>query len=325
MAKKLIALVLVFVSFYMGAHYWLRWRSRVTDNATKTTRLVECEPNSVRKITLRLRNSKEESVAAFHREDVPRAGVPAAVQLADAVWRMDQPEQTEADAALLTRISSMVCALYDPIPARGDDWREGEAGGAKLGFTLADGSEHSLHFGGLGADRLSVVRYRAGGAERLVRIPVKLFQLASLAPRTFVNLRLARIAPDNTQTVKFLVDGKERFSLEREGAGWQVLVGGKALGAGSAEADRFLNRLLTLKGMAVEKMKYPAAECARGSARFLVELTGVAGRSERLYFRPAGKARELLACNSERDALLRVHADLWRYLDIPAKKMLAKR
>ena len=313
MAKKILTLVLLFVACYLGAHYWMRWKARSSTQARSPARLADCDPNQVRAIRV-LR--KDGNALEMHRTDQPRQGIPASAQLAFSEWRLQGSPELEADASLATRLASMFCDIYDPVPDEEANLKESPAPVTALELVVgtAPGQVHRLQFGAITSDRLNLVKYQGpDGGTRTVRVTPKLLQVAATEPQNYRNLKVLRMNGDLVQAL-FLREGKrERFSLEREGPGWMVRNNGKEIGQGSERAQQYVNRLGTLRALDVKPRGDTACESL--PARLVVELQGVGGRAETLYL-DYGKSGPVRVCNSDRNALFEVHRDLIRYVDV---------
>lgn len=324
-------LFVVLVATYLGAHYWIRAKNTVRDDVSKVSSLVECEPNDVRSISItQVLNGKSEELE-FSRVDQAAPGVPAASAYAQADWRYVKPSQGEADSTLLRRIASTVCELYDPIMLKdGIADKAGESSVRKaellqVAFKGKSGEKKlSFQFGSPGADRMmTVVVKEDANEERAAKIPVQLLQAVSLPPEQYQSLQVMRTDADNIQTATLRIDGKERFTLERLGSDWKILENGKDKGAASEEANRFVNRLATLKAIGVMEPSYGPELCRTSKARAVLDVRGVAGREETVHF-DYGRSGEVAVCSTARTMKFRVHRDLVKYLDVPAKSLVVK-
>ncbi len=328
MAKKIIGLALIFIGFYLGAHFYIRWKNTVTDDVTKVSRMVDCQPNELRALTIEQSAEGKTERLHFDRVDQAPPGMPAATALARWEWKYSAPLGGEADPVLVRRIASTICELYDPIPMKAEDFHP-ETSPDRLVRRLeaklvSDGKERNLsfEFGAL-ADRSTVVRYRGeAGPERTFKIPDRFSQVASVAPDTFRNLRVMKIEADNVQRATLQIDGKERFTLERAGAEWKVLVAGKEKGDGAEEADRFVNRISTLRALGVESPAYTADDCRAARAKAVFSVHAIGGREEVLRFN-YDRAGDVAGCSTLGTQKFRVHRDLVKYLDVPVRKVLA--
>lgn len=318
-------LILLAVS-YLGAHYWLRWKRTVRDDVTKVGRLVDCEPNSVRSVTIERNAAEGKEALAFERADTPAPGTTAAVGFAQADWRLRSPLAGEADGALLRRISSTVCELWDPVLVREREVGEpaatvGLARSLRLG--LADGGTIEVGFGAAGADRMVPIKVKdAEGKVKTARIPDLLLQTASRPTQEYRSRLVMRMEADNVQQATLKIDGKERFTLERAGADWVVLAGGRKLGASPGEAGKFVNRIATLQALEVLEPQYGPKQCRTLKAKAELGLRGVAGREETVIF-DYGRGGDVAACSTARTMKFRVHRDLVKYLDVSPKALLA--
>lgn len=326
MVKKIAIILLVFVCFYLGAHFYIRWKNRVTDDSSKVTQLVACDPNEVKGIKIAGKDGKE---LLFTRVDQAAAGVPPAAQLAAAEWKYESPLSGEADAAAMIRFASMFCEIYDPAPTRDEEYAPGAAPVESVTFNLGEKGEHTLRFGKTAEERMVVTRYEGGGSSRTVKIQPKIMQLASQPAAAYLNTRVMRMTADNINVATVYRGSKESFALERRGDGWRVMAAGKEIGPGSEEAQKFVNRLSTLKALKVDSEALNPANCDRAQSQISVELTGVGDRKEALFFqyqpepKGKGKARGVTVCNTARDALFTVHRDLIPYIEVPAEKLKA--
>jgi hypothetical protein len=170
---------------------------------------------------------------------------------------------------------------------------------------------------------LNLVRYQHGKGSRVVRIPPKIFQLASLPAKAYRNYRVMRMTLDNIQTASVFIGGKESFTLERSGADWRIRRGEEDLGPASVEAARYINRLSTLKAMGIKDPSYSAETCEKSPHRVRVSLDGVASRQEAIYF-SYGKEKKLTACSNQRSSLFEIHRDLLKYLEPSTRTLIGR-
>lgn len=327
MAKKIGIILLIFICFYMGAHYWIRWRNTVTDDVSKVSRLVDCDANEVRGIKILTQRSGKEETLSFSRSDTPQAGVPAAAQLTASEWKYVAPIVGEADASAMVRLSSLLCELYDPTPIREEEFQPGNGAPLSVTFDVQGGAAagtHAFQFGKPSSDRMSIVKYQGpGGGARVLKLPPKMAELGAMPPKEYLNTRILRFVADNVTVVKVFSKDKERFTLEREGSGWKVIAGGKELGRGNEEASKFVNRLTTLRAIGVNPEGLSPAACDKAMSQVSVELTGIADKKEMVFFQFEKKG-PLSVCNTSREALFTVHRDFIPYVETPAEKLLAK-
>jgi len=327
MARKIATLLLIFITFYMGAHYWIRWRNSVTGDVTKISRLVDCDPNQVRLIKITQRRATDEVALSFSRTDKPRSGLSSSAQVSFSEWDFLSPLTGEADASVMVRFASMFCDTYDPIPTSEDQFIPGSSPVEKIEFSLEGGKNSGLHtliFGGISNDRMSVVKYvPPSGDQRTVKIPPKIMQQASLEPVSFLNMKVVRMSADNVIRAAVFFKAKEQFVLEREGDGWNVIAEGRPPVAGSGEAAKYVNRLTTLRALKVDKEALSPSACEANSSQVRVELFGVGDRRETLFFQ-YGKRGPVSACNSARETLFTVHRDLIQYIEQPISALVLK-
>jgi hypothetical protein len=327
MSRKILTLVVLFFVCYMSAHYWLRWKNQNSYDSVKLSKLVDCDPNSVRSLKIVQRENDKEEELIFERKDVPEPGVPAAALLARAEWMQTAPVPSEGDTLKLNHLASMVCEIYDPIPLRASEM--------KMSFTkerravrLEAGVETSpqrlatsvFEFGMVTADRLNLVQF-SGEKTRTVKIPTQLLKLSSLPPAQFKNYRVARLSADNIEHATVRMDGKDRFVLERDGPGWRITAGAKKSVSASVEADRYVNRIATLLALKADFAPTGGPDCEKGNHKVAVELYAVGGRTEILGF-DYGKKGEVSACSSARSAYFKIHRDMVAYLETPPARMI---
>lgn len=326
MGRKIAVIVVVFLAFYLGAHFYIRWKNTVTDDVSKISRLVDCDPNELKALKISPKGGNPDGELVFQRSDQPRAGLSPSIQLSFSEWKLANPKG-EADSGMMIRFASMFCELYDPIPTKESEFTPGEAAAEKIVFDLQGGNqpgEHTLFFGNTSSDRLNVVKYRApNGDERFLKIQPKILQLAGLAPKEFLNMKVMRMSADNVMVASVFDGQKEKFTLERQDDGWRVLNAGKLLGKGSVEAAKYINRLTTLRAIKVNEEALSPTACDPTASRMRVQLSGVEDRKETLYFQ-YGKTGNLSVCNSARDALFTVHRDLVPYIEAPTKELIEK-
>lgn len=327
MARKILSLLALFIAFYLGAHFYIRWKNTVHDDVTKISRAVECQPNDFRALTLVQADGNKREEIRLERVDSPTGGLPSAVALAQWQWKIASPLAGEADAVLIRRIAATICELYDPIPVRETDFQP-ETATRRLArevsaVLVSSGQEKKIKFEfGAWQDRQTVVRYTNESQKvRTLKIPDRFLQVTSVPPEEFRNLRVMRLDGDNVQRAVLRIDGKERFTLERAGADWSVLIAGKEKGQGSEEADRFVNRLSTLKALSVEEEGFSREACAKMPAKAVISFLGVADKDEELRFQ-YGAQGDLTGCSTRGTQKFRVHRDLVKYVDIPIRKVL---
>ena len=325
MARKIFTVVALFVVCYMAAHFYIRYKNTVTDDVSKIGRLVECQPNDARTITIWRNIEGRMEELRFERLDQPEPGLPAVTAVARWDWAMRAPSNGVADPTTMRRIASTLCELYDPVPVRAEEFHPEiltRRLARRVVVSLDGGRTATVEFGAL-ADRSTVIRFSGIGPPRLVRITDRFLEVVSLPAGDYKNLRVMRLETDNIQSAKLTIDGKERFSLERAGADWKVLLRGKAVGDGSEEAMKFLNRISTLRGIGVEAEGFPPEKCAALKAYAVVSALGIAGRQETLRF-DFGPKGDIMACSSLGAQEFRVHHDMAQFLDVPLKRVVVK-
>jgi hypothetical protein len=308
----------------MGAHYYIRWRNTVTDDVTKLGRIVECQANDVRAIRINGVIEGKPQELAFERLDHPIPGIPPAADLEQWQWKMSSPLAGVADPALIRRIASALCELYDPIPVRSSDFRLGPEE-KKLEATLATSvGEAKVHFEfGVLSRPSTVIRYFGFGQERTVRIPDLFLETISLPIEKYRNKKVLNLDADNIQRATLKVEGKERFTLERAGGDWKVFQNGKEKGAGNAEAGKFVNRISTLEAIEIVAEGFYAPECNSLKANALVQVQDVLGKVSEIRFAYSPNS-DLTACSTRGSQKFRIHRDFLPYLDISTKNVLPK-
>lgn len=326
MGRKIAVLVLVFAGFYLAGHYWIRWRSRITNDAQKVSQLLQCEPDQIRRVKITQQFNGKTEVFEFERVDTPEKGIPLSAQMANSEWSFVSPAKGEADSGVLSRMAAAICETYDPIPVKDQEPALDPKGrmAQKVEFELVgdDGTRvQELQFLTLTNDRMVVTRYIADSSAKAYKILPLIFQMASQNPDAFVNYRVVRMTPDNIQAASVIFDGRERFTLERDGSEWKVLSKGKVAGKGSEEAGKFVNRIATLRALEIKNPSFTAEECESTPHKIRIELSGVANRREALYVSAPAK-QGLSACSTGRRAKFLVHSDLMKYLDQPLKKLV---
>jgi hypothetical protein len=325
MARKIFAVVALFVVCYLGAHFYIRHKNTVTDDVTKVGRLASCQPNDARAITIEQRVEGKPVELRFERVDRPPPGVPSVTAVERWIWVMRTPVAGVADPATVRRIVSTMCGLYDPRDVRADEFRPETATrrlAHRVEITFENGKTSSVEFGAL-ADSATVVHYAGPEGERTVRIPQDFLQVTSRPTGEYKNLRVMRLDADNIQQTTLSIDGKERFTLERAGSDWKVLNDGKMLGQGSDEAGKFLNRVSTLLAIGVVSEDFPDERCAAIPTKVKVSLLDISGRQEVVRF-AYGPAGDVLACSSMGAQEFKVHRDMVPYLEITPKSILKK-
>ena len=318
MLKKIGYFLIAFVLAYAGGRGWVYFRERASRTTPLSVRLIDCDPNQVRGIRLL---GKDGNTLEFKRTDAPRAGVPSSAQLSASQWMMQGSPEQEADASVLSRLASMACDLYNPTPAEGETF--GESAGRTKTLELAVQKDdlsgvHSIDFGPMTSDRQALVRYRGAAGDVQVHVTPKLVQLASLQPEEYRNLKVLRLNGDQVMMAAVFDGKKERFTLERDGAGWSIHQAGKKIANGGVPANQYVNRLGTLRGLSSK----PAGgvKCETRPFKMKIALNAVGGREETLYL-DYDKAGNLRGCDSARDTFFEVHRDLLKYVDVPAKSL----
>jgi len=318
MTRKIAVFLFSFMLAYGVGRAWMYAMKMNAKPAPTSARLIDCDPNQVRGIRL-LR--KDGTTLEFHRLDQPRAGVPSTVQLSSSQWRMMGSPEVEAEASILARLASMACDLYNPHPAEGEKFTEsaGAAKGLELVMQKDDVSTvHALDFGPIAADRQALVRYRGAGEPVQVHVTPKLLELSSLPIAEYRNLKVLRLNGDQVMMASVLDGKKERFTLERDGAGWSIHQMEKKVSDGGEKANQYVNRLGTLRALSAKPAE--GAKCEARPFKVRIRLTGVGGRDEDLYL-DYDQAGPIRACDTARDSFFEVHRDLLKYVDVPAKAL----
>ncbi|MGZ3651311.1 MAG: DUF4340 domain-containing protein [Bdellovibrionota bacterium] len=327
MARKILLLVVLFIACYMAAHFYIRYKNTVTDDVTKIGRLANCQPSDARTIKIEQFSDGKKQELFFERTDHPAAGIPAVAAMERWSWVMKAPSRGVADPTAIRRIASTLCELYDPTPVRPEEFRAELATrrlARRVEFTMDSGAASSVEFGA-DQDRSTVIHYKGPEGDKMVRIPDRFLEVVSLPVAEFKNMRLMRLETDNIQKAELTIDGKERFTLERSGADWNVKLNGGLIGAGSEEAAKFLNRLSTLRGIRVMAEDFSAEKCAALKARAVVKAIDLMGQEEKVRFEYGKTGGSLTACSSLGAQEFEVHHDMLPFLDVPLKSVLLKK
>lgn len=319
--KKILIFLVVAITLYMGLHYWLRHKRTITDDVTKLGRLVDCDPNSISGFQI---NRTKESVT-YERKDETAPGTPTTLSLENSEWYASGFVKGEADSSLFSRLATMVCETYDPLPVKDSDFQplpNGEK--ASIAFTeIKEGKKlnHLIGFGAQSSDRMTLIQYvSASGSVSTYKIPTKLYQLVAQPAKATLNRRVARVKSDNIMKV-VVKKKKGLFHLERNDSGWTVLEGKKTLGTSPAEADKFINRITTLLAIDISADGLSPQYCEPKSADYEVNLSGVTGQGESVFF-TVGKTGPLKACSSARNTLFFVHRDFLKFLQVTGASLL---
>lgn len=319
--KKLSLLLLILIVSYLGAHYWIKWRRTLHDDVTKVGRFVSCEPNQIRLIEVeRTTPMLQPEKLKFERVDRADPGVPEAILFARSDWRYRSPLTGEAEASTLRRIASSLCELWDPILIQEPKAFQSLT---KISFLTETGGRGSLSVSQPGEDRLVIAKFESpSGETKFAKIPDLIYRVVGIPVEDFRTKRVVRMEADNVQRATLIFSGKERFTLERAGAGWVILFGEERIGTGGASAGKFVNRLATLQALDVIEPEFSAQECKKLKARATVNLAGVAGREETVVL-DYGRGGDIAACSTGRNMKFRVHRDLVKYIDISPRALMA--
>lgn len=160
--------------------------------------------------------------------------------------------------------------------------------------------------------------------------PNKIEYLLQLPESEFQNRNVVKMWLDNIQALKLTINGKESFSLERQGADWIVKRGNKSIGPANDEATKFVNRLSSLQAVGWEDTNFAPDNCDKMQSVFTVSLEGVAGRKETIHFSAPQKVKitkepRMLTCNTARRALFHIHGDMEKYLRTDMQTLLSKK
>ena len=328
MAKKIGFLLVVFVACYMAMHFYIRARNRRMEENAPVTKLIECDANDIRHFKISLEENEKKTLEEFNRVDIAVAGMPTAAQLAISDWRFSGDQKGEADSATLSRIASMVCEIYDPIPtaeALRPVFVKGRLVSTQMEFSLLRNGKtenHLIRFGGFTTDRMNMIEYKVGDTAKVYKIQPKLIQTTSQSVEAMRNYKVSRMNPDHVQSATIFFNGKERFTLERDGSDWNLTKSGKVIGRGNEDAGKFVNRIANLKAIGILNPEFPAEKCEGTKHAIKVEFIGVPNKKEAVYFDLFGKNKPLEACSSLRDTKFKVHYSLMDYLDVEAKKLV---
>jgi hypothetical protein len=323
MGKKIAIILFVFVGFYMGAHFYIRWKNTVTDNVTKIAKLIPCEPNDIVSFEFGATSGELQEV---RRVDQKKEGEPAIVQFENSEWKLMGSPMIEADQALATAIVSGACEIYDPVPTRESEFLETKGSIKKLVIrtTISEKQEvWNLEFASSESNRdIFLKATDPKGSVKFYKTQSKLLPLISRSPKEMANLRFMRMQADNINKVVVSLKGRSDFSMERNGDNWDILSGGKKIGKGSEEATKFVNRFTTLRAIGANYGELNPSLCDPKIAKASVVIEGIANKKEILFF-DYGKTGAIRGCNSEREAVFTIHQDFIPYLSADVKTLLA--
>lgn len=323
--KKLGALAVIFFVAAAGGYFFnvLRAPKRVE---TKDNRLVACDPARIKLLRL-VRTGKPtgDQTVEMQRTDTASAKAFEARVFDQMDWALTLPVSAEADVAVASRLAASLCETTDQIPVT-----DGEAADIQPANTLVaeehtDGGvkQHTLHF----ASRLEgrQVRVWVGDPKekRVFKVLAKLAGLIDAPAATFQNRKVARTLPNNVMQAAFSKKGKDVFTLDRNGADWQVVPAGRGAAQGSDEAEKYVNRVANL--MALEVLSSGGSSECEEKAVYRLAFAGIGGKKEILSFSAPGQfggKKGLLACSSLRKTAFLVHGDLLKYLDVDPKRLV---
>lgn len=331
MKKKIVVLMVIFVVTFGIARLWSNTRNTVSGSNAPRKPIIECSATKVRQISFeRTGATPGDEKISLQRVDIAASGLADAIAALDAKWNTTSPEASEANADLSMRLADALCGFFEVVEEKNIEmgnvnlkieFSEGEAAatGAGKKWTLSF-SEKTVR----GRVYLSVL-----GSSQIYSVPEKIAALFRMPFANYKNRRVMGNRLDNLQLARIKFSNKERFTLERAGADWQISFAKQKNLPTTDEATKFVNRLGTLMAMETFKNEISTEECAKLAPDVTVELEAVAGRKETIHFsKPKQSAfsteKRMIACSSEHRALFGVHPDLWSFLDVQPKALMGK-
>lgn len=308
--SKIVFLGIVFLAALASGIFWSK--SGVKHREKVAAQLLDCDPNDVRKIELTESNRGQ---IILERTDAA-ADQAFKSQVTDLIqWQMREPRRVEADAGKVSKLVGMLCHTYNPEKISDQEKQGVSFNGTTVRiWEKADEQPVELQFSPKVVQRRGYVRVGDSGAA--YRVSEALFRVVSVPADFLENRKIARIVPSNVLRLRVWAKEKEAISMERNDDGWLLKRGEKILGNGSEEAERYVNRIVTLNALSL------VAEhtVCQKAPDFRLELGGVSGRKEELkfFFYKDG----MLGCNSDRSDTFLVHRDFAKYLSISPKKLM---
>ena len=334
--KRLHIGILIVLLCLISVGGWI-WRSGVTARESEQYRIPPaCVSQDVRELTVEVAHAESGGASPdsvrLVRTDTPDPDLPEAAVNLRASWEITEPNLGEADALFAQRIIGDLCYLPTAQRIERPDLSalglENPRAQVKLEIDSLGPQPKVIwkfQFGSALPDRRVSLRIeRAGEPSLTYSIPDKFFQLLTVPADRFRNRRVLHMPLDRIDAVKVIADGRERFQLERAGADWRLLAGGKELPASTDAIVSFVNRLGTLRALEVLESRVSAEDCRKQAAAFELRFEGMDRSQETVRFGrprdPSGENRErILACGSARRSLFGVHRDLWKYLNVGAE------
>lgn len=279
-----------------------------------------CNGNRIRSFEISRRDSAGniERFRFERREDLP-TDIPEAVAQLRAEWVIVEPKLGEADGRFAQRLSGAFCGFATAWEMRGKSadpeaiqaqitlWEEDKAEAVVLKVGKILPNQYVELLPELGTRRLPLYAVSENFA-RLLQIPAHHMR----------NRRVMRSTLDMADAIKVEYRGAGRLQLERQGADWRVKQTSGSVPA-VKEPDRFINRIGSLQAIEVENKDSSAEECATLASDVTVTIESISRPPETIRFahQPGGEKNKdagIIACSSRRQALFRVHNDLWKHL-----------
>ncbi|MCO5142464.1 MAG: hypothetical protein M9962_05170 [Oligoflexia bacterium] len=317
MYKKIIALVILFIVAYLGAHFYIRESRQIKTDTTILTRLVDCEPNSIKK--MKIRNERGE-VFEFIRTDLAIEGMPSSSQFAFAEWQVETPKNGEGDTQSINRLASMTCESFNPVPISEEDWKSNISGLSNIVYMELETIKDNvlINFAKVHSDKTIDIEVKIGNKNSsYYRVPAKIFTLINAEENGWKNYKITKMPNDSIQIVSVFYKNQEKFTLEREGVSWRKKIDSVDKGLASDEANKYVNRISTLKAIEIKNPSFGKDNCESQAKDFKIVFRGLNNNSEVIVLNK--NKDNLFACSSLRDSEFVVHKDLLKYLPINIK------
>lgn len=321
MIKKIAFLIVLFLAAYLGAHFYIRESKKIKTDTAILTRLLDCEPNNVKRI--KLYNSQGHEIA-FDRVDDLVNGMPSTAQFGMAEWDISMPDMGEGDTQAINRVASTTCESFNPVPINKSSWKgkasnEGITSYIELGFIKDEHEKRArLSFGESYPDKTVDIELKVDEREpEYFRISSKLFNLINEEEKNWKNFKITRMPNDSIQVVSVFLKNQEKFTLEREGISWRKKIGSIDKGLVSEEANKYVNRISTLRALDIKNPNLGKANCESKAKDFKIIFRGLNNNSEIIVINKS--KNHLFACSSARDSEFIVHGDMLKYLPTSIK------
>ena len=337
--KKLIILVGMF-TLCLGLGYlgFSERKPEPTTSILSWDKPPVCDPNQIREFKLtRFFAQEEREEIIFKRTDPERVGSSETAQRIRTQWSIAQPNYGEAETSMAQRIVSSVCDMPRAVRIKSPNF-------TKLGlvdplievsFTIPSEEEEYFvnwrySFGKeLPGKKMSMMFSADNVRTMAFTVPRNLKRFLSPPSKSFRNRRVMQMPLDTVDFMRVSMEGKERFTLERAGSEWKIIVNQEEMGTANKTASQFVNRLGTLRAMDILDSNLDSDKCGRLNHIFAIDVEGVGNRKERILFaKPkelVGRKRiRILACSSRRTTLFGVHSDMWNYLAVDVNSLKRK-